>query len=71
MILLIYVFGMPGQKTPENLRKKLTAAVSRKDKEAINSAITECVASGFLELDTDVMKARDIMSELTDSLGKA
>ena len=49
----------------------MNAAVNRKDKEAINSAITECVASGFPELDTDVMRARDIMAKLTDSLGKS
>lgn len=67
---LFFFCLISGQKTAESLRKTLTAAVNRKDKEAISSAITECVASGFLELETDVTKARDVMTKLTDRLGK-
>lgn len=54
-----------GSVTPETLRDRLKRAMKLKDRQALEKAIEECVASGHPELLADVQQARDVL----DSIG--
>uniref|UniRef100_A0A0L8GL38 Uncharacterized protein n=1 Tax=Octopus bimaculoides TaxID=37653 RepID=A0A0L8GL38_OCTBM len=56
--------GRGGSKSPDILRNKLKSAIRQKDPNAIEKAISECVAAGHPELTGDIQQARDTLNSI-------
>ena len=49
---------------PATLLGKLNRSIRRKDKDAIERTIAECIAAGFPELDSEIQRAREVLKQL-------